>query len=85
MDLLPSKGKTLKKSNKERRRRIRVEQLPMKIAVMMRARRLMKKSKLKKLKKTRSHSKHQLNQKKRQVTQRRAVLMALTTNLLATF
>ena len=57
----------------------------MKIAVMMRARRLMKKSKLKKLKKTRSPSKYQLNQRKRQVTQRRAVSTALTTNLLATF
>jgi hypothetical protein len=57
----------------------------MKIAVMMRARRLMKKSKLKKLKKTRSHSKHQLSLRKRQVTQRRAVSTALITNLLATF
>jgi hypothetical protein len=62
-----------------------VEQQEMRIAVMMRARRLMKKSRLKKWKRTRSHCKLLLSKRKRQeVTQRKAVLMALT-NLLATF
>lgn len=57
----------------------------MRTVVMMRAKRLMKKSRLTKSKRTRSHSKLLLSKRKRQeVTQRKAVLMALT-NLLATF
>lgn len=57
----------------------------MMIVVMMRARRLMMKSRQTKSKRTRSHSKLELNKRKRQeATQRKVVLMALK-NLLETF